>query len=662
MTDFKQDTDNKDKVERVIELINDPKMSFTDGEREDYVRAIKEQVELDEREVLQLGKLKEQLSERLKSTYKEIDGLDDDKASCDRKIKEITKQLEENGDELLEKRLKSVQEERDVLEELIKSRVSLCESIGSQSMAYEKEESELILGIQTMRKSIVALNGKMMEDRVKQAKRDAKERVERMTSRENNPLLDALNMLFDTIKGTRLTGRMVSEAIREEEKKQHMNASNSSFHADGQLAGNKEDSFSGKDVDGSCVSVAVRENGRTDIKILAPKEFEEYVLSEEGLSLRKKIEQEKDLANEEKTVSVVISRHEGRSSLMEKLRPIVGDGVHNADRIGSYANTPKRQDLLLRAISGDCTAFEKLGGTALDASFRRVGADVESEQARHKEPSLVTHKVIAHSSLIDPDEIPWNQLRSFNLSKKSLSQKNIDSLIKGGVTDVITVTGSSSKGKKIERSFKLMLVTDKNGDVTFRKLPVLPMSNIDRREKLGDGEFSETDKDMLKRYGQLNHLVPFTEDGKTKMLMVGLDKETNTLFICDPKKIKLPKFISEQCTRDELKRLYNGNPVHLHNLIDDAGLKFSGWVVLSPHGNGQVRHLRHIDNDFKAQVRNNNYGERTEELKEDKDAKVKSKQNRSDDGVTSERKAYDFSTDSNGTTQRERTYKTTKNI
>ena len=82
----------------------------------------------------------------------------------------------------------------------------------------------------------------------------------------------------------------------------------------------------------------------------------------------------------------------------------------------------------------------------------------------------------------------------------------------------------------------------------------------------------------------------------------------------------------------------------------------------------ELLHLSHIDKDFDPQVRNNNYGERTELLKEDKDAKVMTKQTRSNDGEeqkiqTSHRKALDFSVDSNGdTTERSRTIKTTKRM
>ena len=124
---------------------------------------------------------------------------------------------------------------------------------------------------------------------------------------------------------------------------------------------------------------------------------------------------------------------------------------------------------------------------------------------------------------------------------------------------------------------------------------------------------------------------------------------------------------------------------------------------MSPHTNGKLLHLSHIDKDFVPQVRNNNYGERTELLKEDKDAKVMTKQTRSNDGEdqkiqnshrralellhlshidkdfdpqvrnnndgedqkiqTSHRKALDFSTDNNGdTTERSRTIKTTKRM
>ena len=662
---------NKENIlENYISRAKDSSSVFGEQDRVEAIQLINEKIKEIEIERGKASELLIKKEEEIKIIESSIDSLDDEKAVCDRKIKEITKEITDNGidindkENLLVKRLRSVEEERNVIEELSEKKLEQVSKINIEKDDIGFNDNELAKKIEIYKESKELINDSILQAKEDATSKRVKEKAEGKKITEHNPFLILLDSLIKRRSNVKMGKEMMDDAIKEELDKQKMIDARYCINVreEGEKGRNVEVE-NASDETKKCYGLIINNNNKIEIKILSESEYLDYQNSDEAKTIKDKINEETSLSEEGRSISVVLTEHDDRDILLDKLRHIVKEGVHNPHKIGSYANSQARKEKLMQEISSDAKVKSKIGGEKLNQVFGLNESIVtDLSIAKKLQPDLSINDTIEKRSKISEEDIPWNQLKKYNLSKKILSKENIDSLLKGGISNLITINGKNNKGENVRRSFKIILTNSTEG-VCFKKLPVLPISNIDNRKVIGDIEFTQQDKDLLKKFGQLNHLVPFTgEDGKTKMMLVGLDKDTNQLFISDPNQIKVPQFIKEQCTKDELKRLYSGNAVHVENLKDNVGQKFNGWVVLSPHKNGQVLHLKHVDNEFKNQVRNNNYGERTEELKEDKDAKVKSKQNRSDDGVTSERKAYDFSTDSNGTTQRERTYKTTKSI
>ena len=699
-----------DKVEEIVRRALDPQVPVDERDRETSVRTLNEKIEELKEALLNLDNEDKTLDDRKIVLEHKIDNNDDEKAETDKKIRRLEEQIEsekidtEDKSNPIVRRLLSAKEERTALDDLTvgyqKEEKDIDETKEKNSSLKDDIEDQ----IKRIEEAKEKINTKIAYDKMQQTADKAKEKAERNTSHERDPFLVILESFFKRYQNIQERDRMLQEAMKNETANQEKLESR--YAVSGTEAGDtikENETEEKKEKDDVCVSVVITDklSDTTQVKILTPEEFVAFSKEDETGKIKERLESEKDLADKDRTMTVIVSSHESKKALLGKLEPIMKSAVDNPQDIGQYANTKTRRNSLISAILDNAKESQKLGG------------ETEAEQvitptslAKASQPEMNIHEIVNSegSQMLSKDDIPWSHLKNFNMTRSMLTPEDIEALRHKGTTDLITIQGKNWKGDIVKKRFKLSLANDIGGTLTFRMLPVLPKSNVDKRQKIGDIDFTDKDKEMLKKFGQLNHLVPFTsQDGNTKMLMVGLDKQTNTLFTCDPAKVTLPKFITEQCTKEELRKIRNGQPVHVENLKDNAGQKFNGWVVMSPHTNGKLLHLSHIDKDFVPQVRNNNYGERTELLKEDKDAKVMTKQTRSNDGEdqkiqnshrralellhlshidkdfdpqvrnnndgedqkiqTSHRKALDFSVDSNGdTTETSRTIKTTKRM
>lgn len=665
-------------VEDIIKRSSDTNSPMDERDREIYIKTLNAKLEELNSTLDKLSNSDKELDSEKIILDSRIDDNDDEKAETDKKIKRLEEQIasekidREDKSNPIVRRLNSAIEERAALDDMTETYQDKQKQIDENKDKNESERSEIKEQIKKIENAKQSINDKILGNNVENASKRGKEMAERNTSHERDPFLVLLDSLFKRYQNVKGRNSLIEEAQKKslsDQEKLDARYAVSSAKGDTSIAENNTEQKQEKEQDDICVSVIItdKEKNSTQVKILTPEEYVSFANLEETKKIKDKINQEQNLADKDKTLTFVVTSHDSKKELLNKLEPIMKSGIDNPQNIGQYATSQTRRTNLINTIFSDAKDKQKLGGDFYDDVM--VNATTLSKK---EQPSMNIHETVktdASEKKIDSDDIPWSQLKSFNLDKKMLSKENIEALRQGGATSLITLQGTNKKGATVTEKFRLKLENDIDGNLTFRKIKALAPGTVDRRQKLGDLDFTQQDKETLKKFGQLNHLVPFTsEDGKTRMLMVGLDKQTNTLFTSDPNKVALPKFITEQCTKEELRKIRNGQPVHLENLKDDAGQKFNGWVVMTPHNNGKLLHLKHIDKEFIPQVRNNNYGERTEELKEDKDAKVMTKQTKSNDGEepkvqTSHRKALDFSVDNNGdTTVHDKTIKTTRRM
>lgn len=612
--------------------------------------------------------------ERRAALDEKIDGIDNEKVETDLKIKKLKDQIKAEKISLsdsanpLVRRLTSAEDDKKALLEMSENYKKESKSLTAEGKDREKDIDILRDRIEDVEDVKKKINENILKFKAEEATKKARERVRNNTSHERDPFLIIFDSVFMRRRNTKERDKLVDEA-KAEENRIIQGVEERSKVDDETVKGEEptiteEERKEVKD-DGSCFSIVIENGDDVQVKILTPQEFLDYTGTDERKKLMEQVRAEENLPDAEKKISMYVSHHDSKEELLKKLEPVMGSAVAMPQDIGSYATSLTRKSNLIKAVALDAKKSERIGGDTLNDYF--INGINHTTVARKEQPNMHIQAAITteDDKKIAMEDIPWKQLKDFGLTRKSLSKENIESLRLYGTTNLITISGKNKKGEQVSKSFKLYLSKDSKNNIVFNSLKVVPLKSIDKRQTIGDIEFTTADKEMLKKYGQLNHLVPFTQDdGKVKYKMVGLDRDTNKLFSCDPEKVKLPNFIKEQCTKAELRKIQMGQPVHLENLKDDAGQKFNGWVVMSPHKNGQLLQLKHIDNDFKAQVRNNNFGERTEELKQDKDAKVMSKQTESNDGPKEEvkvsetktkRKALDFS--ETETTERKETIK-----
>ena len=616
--------------------------------------------------------------ERRAALDEKIDGIDNEKVETDLKIKKLKDQIKAEKISLsdsanpLVRRLISAEDDKKALLEMSENYKKESKSLTAEGKDREKDIDILRDRIEDVEDVKKKINENILKFKAEEATKKARERVRNNTSHERDPFLIIFDSVFMRRRNAKERDKLVDEA-KAEENRIIQGVEERSKVDDETVKGEEptiteEERKEVKD-DGSCFSIVIENGDDVQVKILTPQEFLDYTGTDERKKLMEQVRAEENLPDAEKKISMYVSHHDSKEELLKKLEPVMGSAVAMPQDIGSYATSLTRKSNLIKAVALDAKKSERIGGDTLNDYF--MNGITHTTVARKEQPNMNIQAAITtgDDKKIAMEDIPWKQLKDFGLTRKSLSKENIESLRLYGTTNLITISGKNKKGEQVSKSFKLYLSKDSKNNIVFNSLKAVPLKSIDKRQTIGDIEFTTADKEMLKKYGQLNHLVPFTQDdGKVKYKMVGLDRDTNKLFSCDPEKVKLPNFIREQCTKAELRKIQMGQPVHLENLKDDAGQKFNGWVVMSPHKNGQLLQLKHIDNDFKAQVRNNNFGERTEELKQDKDAKVLTKQTQSNDGpkedkgeektlkeTKTKRKALDFS--ETETTERKETIK-----
>lgn len=653
-------------INDIIKRASDLESPMDERDRELNVKTLNEKLSELRRTIEKLNGQISKSDEKRRSLDEKIDEADDDKLEADKKIQKLENKITADGIDKKDtsnpivRRLNSVISERESLEELSNLYAKEGEGIDSDKKEAEEKIEKLKEWIVEVEKAKEDINAKMQKAKEDEAVRHAKDKAKGNTSREDDPLLLLLDSFIKRNENIRERSRLVAEAQKTEMNNEEKLEARYSSQPIGDstiktIKENEEQTapISDDNNDLPCVSLVVMGKDGYKVKILTVDEYEKYAKSEEGIKISEAVKSEKDMSDKEKTVSVVVARHDSKERLIRKLEPIIKAADFNPQDIGQYANSETRRTKLLETIAFDSEDFEKMGGSGLNIFFdkkEKMAESMQTKEAREEQPYMGIQSTIPSSDsedkMINGKDIPWSQLKEFGFSKNHLHKDDIDALRRGRLTRLLHLTGTKKNGEQVKQDFKLTLSTDENGNLKFRRLPVLSIKNVDRRKKLGDIEFTDHDKMILKKYGQLNHLVPFTTaDGATKNWMVGLEKDTNTIFIGNPDKIRIPKFLKEQCTEEQLKMIKNATPVHLENLKDDAGQDFSGWVVMSPHRNGSLLRLNHIDKEFVAQVRNNNFGERTDELKQDKDAKVMSGQTKSNDPAPNEktRKPLDYS-------------------
>ncbi|KGE12631.1 DUF4099 domain-containing protein [Sphingobacterium deserti] len=165
-------------------------------------------------------------------------------------------------------------------------------------------------------------------------------------------------------------------------------------------------------------------------------------------------------------------------------------------------------------------------------------------------------------NLFNEQDIPVGELRKLGLlnnGKPRLSEADMDALLAGHRTDLITLQDINADGIHIKKmDAKLSLERMPDGHITLQLHPIY--RDIKKHPLLLDAEA------QLLEQGKLTHVQKTYQenDGKRKSYVIEYDPETREFIAADPDKIRVPAMINGEKLSDLQKEQYrNGSVVEL---------------------------------------------------------------------------------------------------
>ncbi len=159
-------------------------------------------------------------------------------------------------------------------------------------------------------------------------------------------------------------------------------------------------------------------------------------------------------------------------------------------------------------------------------------------------------------------ELPINDLEKLGLYRDGrliLEPEDLDALLSGRRTDLITLNELQSDGFRIERlDAKLSLDRTPEGKIKIQLHPIY--KEAQRHPLLIDVEADQLELGTLSNVQKIYH----TPEGKKKSWVIEYDPETKEFISYDPDKVKVPEKVNGEILSDIQKELYrNGGLVQL---------------------------------------------------------------------------------------------------
>lgn len=166
------------------------------------------------------------------------------------------------------------------------------------------------------------------------------------------------------------------------------------------------------------------------------------------------------------------------------------------------------------------------------------------------------------NSLFLEQELPLNDLKKLGLykdGKLAVEPDDLDALLSGRRTDLISMGNLQSDGFRIERlDAKLSLDRSPDGKITVQLHPIY--KEAQRHPLLIDVEADQLELGTISNVQKTYH----TPEGKRKSWIIEYDSETKEFVSYDPGKVQVPEKVNGEALSDIQKELYrNGGLVQL---------------------------------------------------------------------------------------------------
>lgn len=592
-----------------------------------------------DREIEKLNQKKTQLEDSKKDNDNDLNDLDDELPELRDKIEKKEAALKQKGIDMNDHKNPLVKD-YDLLVSQYENKKEIKSQLIADNDSIKPEQNKIDATIDELNKQkqlLDTIRFKINVERIDEAKDKAVQNLNSEQQKQSNPVLDLFEVFLHSAhyqsqvsKASTNAETSIKNQIQTEENKFKLDNIDGKTTTDektneGKMEGEKESAEENKS---AIIFLAHDKDGKDIIRIMSVEEAVKQRDMDETKDLGKQIEAEANLPEEQRKTSSMMLMHPNRQELIDSISQATGKPVKYANELHNYISTDDKRDKVLSAIIKNCSVNEKLGGNFFD---KYINNDTYAQSQKKSQANDVAATYKPQSKL---DLIPWDDLKErYGMTKQDLSEKDLDNLVNNKPTGLFKATDDKGNEKTFRLRIELNPISNRPQFIADERQEKPSLKELKGRT---DYKFSKEDKANLIEHGQLNHLIPIKQkNGTTKDMLLILDRQVNKFFLLDPAKMKIGKAIKEQIDEEQVKHLKQGKAVHVDNLTDRKGQKFTGWIKLNPMENA-VEKLKekpafHIDKRFEIQVRNNNYGQRADAVKDDKDAALKSGQNKNDD-------------------------------
>lgn len=229
-----------------------------------------------------------------------------------------------------------------------------------------------------------------------------------------------------------------------------------------------------------------------------------------------------------------------------------------------------------------------------------------------------------------------DQMQLLGYMPREVPKETLETLMKGEKTGLMNVTIKKNFDEIVTMEVRIRMERNKNGYCDYAIYP--KRKELDLEKGVQEYKFTEADKENLRKEGTLGKPLELTDrNGRKLQCLVGVDNLTNEVVIINPLGLKFDDPGLPKLTEKEKDTIRQGQPVKRDDLVDKQGVKYTGWIICKP-GEAKLsvstrKPALVVEADFQPQVKANNEGARTEELKTDKSTTIDRKQTANNDPV-----------------------------
>ncbi len=129
---------------------------------------------------------------------------------------------------------------------------------------------------------------------------------------------------------------------------------------------------------------------------------------------------------------------------------------------------------------------------------------------------------------IDENSLNWDSLATWGITKESLGEQNLKSMLNNRMSDLVKVTPTIGN-EKFELEARLSL--HRNPDGSVKVVPHFIRQEPNLNDEFHGVKFSKEDKEMLKATGNLGRVIDLKDaKGNTIPSFVSIDRKTNELI------------------------------------------------------------------------------------------------------------------------------------